>query len=105
MHTSKGLPKASPNRNVTVTPDPFYAVDTSIGIFDFYRGTIELSGLLNDFRTLLYRLNVAYQDRNTFIEGSGDRNFYIAPVISLMLVERTRLTLEGDYQDLNSNIS
>ncbi|WP_335049269.1 hypothetical protein [Nostoc sp.] len=58
---------------------------------------------MNNFRTLLYCLNVAYQDRNTFIEGSGDRNFYIAPVISLMLGERTRLTLEGDYQDLSSN--
>ncbi|MEH2259658.1 hypothetical protein [Nostoc sp.] len=62
MHTSKGLPKASPNRNVTVTSDPFYAVDTSIRSFDFYQGAIDLSEPLNDSKTLLYRLNVAYKD-------------------------------------------
>ncbi len=79
--------------------DPFYTVDATIGSFDFYRGAIDLSGPLNDSRTVLYRLNVAYQDRNAFVDGFEESQFFISPVISLELGDRTRLTLEGDYLD------
>ncbi len=79
--------------------DPFYAVDATIGSFDFYRGAIDLSGPLNDSETLLYRLNVAHQDRNAFVDRFDESQFFIAPVISLALGDRTRLTLEGEYTD------
>ncbi|MCC5621782.1 TonB-dependent siderophore receptor [Nostoc sp. CHAB 5715] len=79
--------------------DPFYAIDATIGSFDFYRGAIDLSGPLNDSKTVLYRLNVAYQDRNTFVDRFEESQFFIAPVVSLAIGDRTRLTLEGDYMD------
>ncbi|MBW4678263.1 MAG: TonB-dependent siderophore receptor [Desmonostoc geniculatum HA4340-LM1] len=79
--------------------DPFYAVNATIGSFDFYRGAIDLSGPLNGSRTALYRLNVAYQDRNAFVDLFDESQFFIAPVISLELGDRTRLTLEGEYTD------
>ncbi|MEH2180219.1 TonB-dependent siderophore receptor [Nostoc sp.] len=79
--------------------DPFYAIDATIGSFDFYRGAIDLSGPLNDSKTVLYRLNVAYQDRNTFVDRFEESQFFIAPVVSLAIGNRTRLTLEGDYLD------
>ncbi|NDJ17466.1 TonB-dependent siderophore receptor [Myxacorys almedinensis A] len=79
--------------------DPFYAVNATIGSFDFYRGAIDLSGPLNDSRTVLYRLNVAYQDRNAFVDRFDESQFFISPVISLALGDHTRLTLEGEYID------
>ncbi|MBW4642031.1 MAG: TonB-dependent siderophore receptor [Goleter apudmare HA4340-LM2] len=96
----RGFPGGAVNI-VTKQPlsDPFYAVNATIGSFDFYRGAIDLSGPLNDSRTALYRLNVAYQDRNAFVDLFDESQFFIAPVISLALGERTRLTLEGDYLD------
>ncbi|MBW4555523.1 MAG: TonB-dependent receptor plug domain-containing protein [Trichormus sp. ATA11-4-KO1] len=44
--------------------DPSYTINATIGNYDFYRGAIDLSGPLNDSRTVLYRLNASYQDRN-----------------------------------------
>ncbi len=79
--------------------NPYYAVDATFGSFDFYRGAIDLSGPLNDSETLLYRLNVAYQNRNAFVDRFDESQFFIAPVISLALGDRTRLTLEGEYLD------
>lgn len=79
--------------------DPFYAVDATIGSFDFYRGAIDLSGPLNDSKTVLYRLNVSYLNRNAFVENFEETEFFISPVISLALGERTRLTPEGEYTD------
>ncbi|MBW4678304.1 MAG: TonB-dependent siderophore receptor [Desmonostoc geniculatum HA4340-LM1] len=82
--------------------DPFYAIDATIGSYDFYRGAIDLSGPLNDSRTVLYRLNVGYLDRGSFVDFSEKRQFSITPVISLAIGERTRLTLEGEYTDLSN---
>jgi iron complex outermembrane recepter protein len=79
--------------------EPFYAVDATIGSYEFYRGAIDLSGPLNDSRTILYRLNAAYLDRGSFVDFFNANQFSIAPVISFSFGERTRLILEGEYTD------
>ncbi len=79
--------------------DPFYAIDATIGSYDFYQGAIDLSGPLNDSRTLLYRLNVGYQDTGSFIDFYDRSIFTISPVVSVAIGERTRLTLEGEYTE------
>jgi iron complex outermembrane recepter protein len=79
--------------------DPFYAIDATIGNYDFYEGAIDLSGPLNDSRTILYRLNVGYQDRGSFVDFVETSIFTIAPVVSFEIGERTRLTLEGEYTE------
>jgi iron complex outermembrane receptor protein len=81
--------------------DPFYAIEGTIGSYDFSRGAIDLSGSLNDSRTVLYRLNAAYLDRGSFVDFYEVSNFSISPVISLAVGERTRLTLESEYTDRN----
>ncbi|PSB49281.1 TonB-dependent siderophore receptor [Cyanosarcina cf. burmensis CCALA 770] len=79
--------------------DPFYAIDATIGNYDFYEGAIDLSGPLNDSKTLLYRLNVGYQNRGSFIDLIEASIFTISPVVSVDIGERTRLTLEGEYTE------
>ncbi|MDV2998174.1 MAG: Vitamin B12 transporter BtuB [Chroococcidiopsis sp. SAG 2025] len=79
--------------------DPFYAIDATIGNYDFYEGAIDLSGPLNDSKTLLYRLNVGYQDRGSFIDFVEASIFTVSPVVSVDIGERTRLTLEGEYTE------
>ncbi len=83
--------------------DPFYAIDATIGSYDFYRGAIDLSGPLNDSRTVLYRLNASYQDRGSFIDFVERDQFTIAPVVSVAIGERTRFTLEGEYTETNES--
>lgn len=79
--------------------DPFYAIDATIGNYDFYRGTIDLSGPLNDSRTVLYRLNAGYLNRGDFVDFVRQERFTIAPVVSFTLGEGTRLIVEGEYTD------
>jgi iron complex outermembrane receptor protein len=83
--------------------DPFYAIDGTIGSFDFYRGAIDLSGPLNDSRTVLYRLNASYQDRGSFIDFVERDQFTIAPVVSVAIGERTRFALEGEYTETDES--
>lgn len=79
--------------------DPFYEVEASIGSYDYYRGAIDLSGPLNDSRTLLYRLNVGYLNRGSDVDFAETENLALAPAIRWDIGERTRITLEGEYLD------
>jgi iron complex outermembrane receptor protein len=77
--------------------EPFYAVDATAGNYSFYRGALDLSGPLNDSRTVLYRLNTAYRNSDSFIDFYSSENFNISPVVSVAIADRTNLTLEGNY--------
>lgn len=84
--------------------DPFYAIEATVGNYDFYRGAVDLSGPLNDSKTVLYRLNASYQDRNGFVDFFKSRVFLIAPVLRLEISKKTNLTLEADYTDTKNQI-
>jgi iron complex outermembrane recepter protein len=77
--------------------EPFYAADVTIGSYSFYRGAVDLSGALNDEKTVLYRLNTAYRNSGSFIDFYNSDNLSISPVVSVVLGDRTNLTIEGDY--------
>ncbi|AFY30705.1 TonB-dependent siderophore receptor [Calothrix sp. PCC 7507] len=77
--------------------DPFYAVDATIGSYSFYRGAVDLSGPLNDSKTALYRLNLAYRNSGSFVDFFNGESLNISPVVSIALGEKTNLTLEAEY--------
>lgn len=81
--------------------DPFYAIDATIGNYDFYQGAIDLSGPLNDSKTLLYRLNTGYQSRNSYVDFFNQKQFSIFPVFRWDISKHTHITLEGEYIDQN----
>ncbi|WP_442941705.1 hypothetical protein [Nostoc sp.] len=62
----------------TLLRDSFYAVDATIGNYDFYQGAIDLSGPLNSSKSLLYRLNVGYLNRDSFVNLYEREKFAIA---------------------------
>lgn len=48
--------------------EPFYELTGTIGNFDRYEGGIDLTGPLNESKTILYRLNVSYDNVGSFID-------------------------------------
>ncbi|MEG3850376.1 TonB-dependent receptor [Microcoleus sp. herbarium19] len=77
--------------------DPFYAIDATVGSYSFYRGAVDFSGPLNDAKTVLYRLNLAYRNSGSLVDFFNGEHFNISPVVSVAIGERTNLTLEGEY--------
>ncbi|MDF5708869.1 MAG: TonB-dependent siderophore receptor [Nostoc sp. S4] len=76
---------------------PFYNVEATIGNFDFYRPTLDISGPLNSDKTISYRLNAAYQNSGSFVDFVNTENVFVAPVIKFDIGKNTTLTLEGEY--------
>ncbi|MDF5725443.1 MAG: TonB-dependent siderophore receptor [Rhizonema sp. PD37] len=94
----QGSPGATINL-ITKKPlrDPFYQVDATVGNYSNYRGAIDLSGPLNESKTALYRLNAFYQSQGSFVDFLNTKSYSIAPVVSLMIGKKTKLTLDAEY--------
>ncbi|MEA5617119.1 TonB-dependent receptor [Cronbergia sp. UHCC 0137] len=78
--------------------EPFYAAGLQVGSFGLLRPTIDLSGPLNPERTLLYRLNTAYEKGGNFRDFDTEvERFFISPVVTWKISDRTDLRLELEY--------
>jgi iron complex outermembrane receptor protein len=73
----------------------------TIGSFDLYRSTLDLDGKLSSDGKLLYRLNLAAQEKNSFRANEFNNRYAVAPVISYQVDDKTKLTLEYNYQNAN----
>jgi iron complex outermembrane recepter protein len=78
--------------------DPYYSAELELGNYGFVRPSIDFSGPLNDDGTLLYRLNAAYLNEDGFRDfNRATERYFIAPVVTWQISDRTDLTLEFDY--------
>lgn len=76
---------------------PFYNIEGTIGNFDTYGGSVDLTGPLNESGTLLYRFIAGANTTDTFIDFFDRRNFLIAPLLTWQISPATQLTFEGEY--------
>ncbi|WP_407892083.1 TonB-dependent receptor plug domain-containing protein [Scytonema sp. NUACC26] len=79
---------------------PYYFAQMRIGSYDFYQPSIDLSGPLNEKRTLLYRLNASYLNTNSFADFLHQERYFVAPAFTLLLGKSTSLTVDGEYQNV-----
>lgn len=79
----------------------YYSGEFMVGSFDFYRPSIDISGPLNSNRSLLYRLNITYENSDSFRDFINKEAFVISPVLTYKINDTTTLTLEYENIDLN----
>ena len=82
--------------------EPFYEVSGTIGNYDFYRGTIDLSGPLDKNNKLLYRLNVAAETSESFIDFYARDRYLVNPVLTWNISDDTKLSFEFEYRGVKS---
>jgi iron complex outermembrane receptor protein len=73
-------------------------VSLTMGSFDLYRATLDLDGKLNKSGKLLYRLNIAGQNKGSHRPNEFNNRYSVAPVISYQIDEKTKLTAEYTMQ-------
>ncbi|MTF38697.1 TonB-dependent siderophore receptor [Cyanobacterium aponinum] len=77
--------------------EPYYAAEFTIGSYSFYRPSFDISGPLNEEKTVAYRLNVAYENAGSFRDFVNSERVSVAPVLTWKVGENTTLTFEGEY--------
>ncbi len=70
----------------------------TLGSYDLYRTTLDLDGKLSKDNKLLYRFNVAGQNKGSFRANEYNNRLSIAPVISYQIDDDTKITAEYTLQ-------
>lgn len=77
---------------------PYYSLQQQFGSFDFYRTMADATGAINDDKSLLYRLNFAYEDAGSFRDFVNNDRVFFAPVLRWNIGDKTQATLELEYK-------
>jgi iron complex outermembrane receptor protein len=100
---------ASPGGTINrVTKKPLDQPKKSIsfitGSFNTFRALADVTGPMNESKTLLYRLNIAYENSQSFRDLQFEKNIVVAPSISFLPNEKTRLNFDLVYNKSNSRV-
>jgi iron complex outermembrane receptor protein len=74
-------------------------ISVSAGSFSTIRGTFDFTGPLNESKTLLYRLNAAYQEAKSFRDLIGQKNLLLSPSFSYIPNKKTSVNVELIYSN------
>ncbi|MDF0716046.1 TonB-dependent siderophore receptor [Muricauda sp. 334s03] len=76
----------------------------SVGSFDFYRGTIDVSGKLSENGKLLGRFNAMYQTSDSHRGNEDAARYGIAPSLTYKFSDKTSVTAEMNLQQAESYV-
>lgn len=68
------------------------------GSYNFNRATLDLNTPLNAAKTVLFRVNGAWNYQNTFQNVGFSRTYALAPTLTIRPSDRLSITLDGEFQ-------
>jgi iron complex outermembrane receptor protein len=83
---------------------PRQSLSFTTGSFDTYRTSLDFTGPLNDQKSLLYRLNIGYENAGSFRNLQLQKNLMVAPSVSFLPDDRTRVNVDFAYIDVNGKL-
>ncbi len=78
---------------------PHYAIEQQLGADNFYRTTADLTGPINEDKTLMYRINAEYLDTKSFVDHAFDERTFIAPSLTWQPAAGTIFTLSYEHRN------
>ncbi len=79
-------------------------ISISTGSFSTIRAEGDFTGPVNESKTLLYRFNLAYQDAGSFRDLQERKDILIAPSVSFIPNDKTRIDLDLIYSSIDGRV-
>lgn len=79
-------------------------ISLAAGSFSTFRGMMDFTGPLNASKTLLYRVNGAYQQARSFRDIVANKSVLLSPSLSYIPKKKTSLNAELIYSDMNGTL-
>ena len=79
-------------------------ISLTAGSFSTIRGTLDFTGPLNKEKTLLYRLNGAYQEARSYRDLVKNNSFLVSPSFSYIPNEKTAINAEIIMSRMDGNL-
>ncbi|CAG5070208.1 Metal-pseudopaline receptor CntO [Dyadobacter sp. CECT 9623] len=83
---------------------PQKSLSFTTGSYNTLRMLADFTGPMNEKKTLLYRLNVGYNNAQSFRNLQFDKNIIVAPSVSFLPTEKTRINFDMVYNRSNSRL-
>jgi iron complex outermembrane recepter protein len=83
---------------------PQKSLSFTTGSFNTLRLLADFTGPMNEKETLLYRINVGYNNANNFRNLQFDKNIIVAPSVSFLPTNKTRINFDVVYNRSNSRL-
>ena len=83
---------------------PRKSLSFTTGSFNTLRALADFTGPMNENKTLLYRLNVGYVNAQGFRNLQFDKNVIIAPSVSFLPTQKTRINFDLVYNNSKSRL-
>jgi iron complex outermembrane receptor protein len=80
------------------------SVSSTLGSFNTFRVVGDFTGPMTEDETLLYRLNLGYENSGSFRDLQYDKNLVVAPSFSFLPSDKTRLNLDIVYQQSDGRL-
>ena len=80
------------------------SISMSLGSFNTFRGLADFTGPATKDSTLLYRVNVGYENADSFRDLMFDRNLVVAPSLTFIPSDKTRINFDLVYTDSKSRL-
>ena len=100
---------ASPGGTINmITKKPLQESRQSIqfttGSFNTFRTQADFTGAVNQDKTFLYRLNIGYENSDTFRDQINNNSIIVAPSVSFVPKDGTRFNADLVYSSLNTKL-
>lgn len=91
---------------VTKRPQENKSIEISYltGSYALNRITLDYNTPLNTSKTVLFRLNSTFHTENSFQDQGYQKNFMVAPALTVKLNEKLNLMLEAEYYQTKRNL-
>lgn len=77
--------------------EPFYSASFSAGNFNTYEGAIDFSAPLNESKTVKYRLNLSYENYESFRDFVDGERLLVSPTLTWDIGKNTSINFYGQY--------
>jgi iron complex outermembrane receptor protein len=81
-----------------------HSLSFSTGSYNTIRALADFTGPLSKDKSLLYRLNIGYEDANSYRDLQFDKNIVLAPSVSFLPTDRTRVNFDLIYNSSKSRL-
>ncbi|WP_205942384.1 TonB-dependent receptor [Pedobacter sp. SYP-B3415] len=79
-------------------------ISMSLGSFNTLRGLADFTGPANKDSSLLYRVNLGYEDAGSFRDLQFDKNVVVAPSLTFIASENTSINFDMVYNNSRSRL-
>jgi len=79
--------------------NPYTSIEQQVGSWGLTRTTIDTTGPATTDKTWLYRVNLDYDQANSFTDFVSGKNFFVAPTITYHPNNQFRFNFDYEYQN------